>query len=243
MGTRGAWGFRKGAQDKVTYNQFDSYPEGLGDDVVELVRQSRDNAQLAAIADGIVLVVNQEPPDQATIARYRAIPGLTNLKVSECKEQDWYCLLYGGHSQPLFYLSGATWEQEEGEWGARVKVMHTIEPDHACIHMLDGHDFLADSLFCEWAYIINLDTGMLEVYKGFNRDKSAAGRYAALDDGDNGRRSEDDKFYGVVFVGEIPLDEVRVMARADFLNKVKALLGVDDDEAKVEVGTGAEAKV
>ena len=30
-------------------------------------------------------------------------------------------------------------------------------------------DFAGDSLFCEWAYVIDLDNGMLEIYKGFNR--------------------------------------------------------------------------
>ena len=34
MSTRGAWGFRIGSQDKVTYNHFDSYLDGLGDCLV-----------------------------------------------------------------------------------------------------------------------------------------------------------------------------------------------------------------
>jgi len=32
----------------------------------------------------------------------------------------------------------------------------------------DNSTFVADSLFCEWAYIIDLDKGTFEVYKGFN---------------------------------------------------------------------------
>jgi hypothetical protein len=30
-------------------------------------------------------------------------------------------------------------------------------------------DFAADSLFCEWAYLINLDNQTVEVYLGFNK--------------------------------------------------------------------------
>ena len=32
-------------------------------------------------------------------------------------------------------------------------------------------DFVADSLFCEYAYVIDLDKEVLEVYKGFNTKK------------------------------------------------------------------------
>ena len=33
----------------------------------------------------------------------------------------------------------------------------------------DQISFAADSLFCEWAYVVDLDKNVLEVYKGFNQ--------------------------------------------------------------------------
>lgn len=39
--------------------------------------------------------------------------------------------------------------------------------------MIDDSEFLNDSLFCEWTYIINLDNEQFEVYRGFNKDPSA----------------------------------------------------------------------
>ncbi len=35
--------------------------------------------------------------------------------------------------------------------------------------VIDRGDFAADSLFCEWAYVIDLDKGTFEVYEGFNK--------------------------------------------------------------------------
>ena len=40
-------------------------------------------------------------------------------------------------------------------------------------------DFLRDSLFCEWAYIVNLDAKTLDVYTGFCRRKHTKGRYSS----------------------------------------------------------------
>jgi hypothetical protein len=36
-------------------------------------------------------------------------------------------------------------------------------------YMIDYANFLKNSLFCEWGYVINLDTNQLEVYRGFQK--------------------------------------------------------------------------
>ena len=38
---------------------------------------------------------------------------------------------------------------------------------HGGIELTDSIEFSGDSLFCEWAYVIDYDTNVLEVYKGF----------------------------------------------------------------------------
>lgn len=68
----------------------------------------------------------------------------------------------------------------------------------------DSSIFLRDSLFCEYAYLINLDTNMLEYYQGFNKNPNEKGRYAkyTVDD--------EKKYYGVKLIQEIPLQDIIV---------------------------------
>ena len=42
-------------------------------------------------------------------------------------------------------------------------------------------EFPYDSLFCEWMYLINLDTDELEVYRGFNKELITEGRFLSKD--------------------------------------------------------------
>jgi hypothetical protein len=50
-------------------------------------------------------------------------------------------------------------------------------------YMMDDSDFILESLFCEWAYIINLDHNVLEIYKGF-QTKPNDGRYVKKKEGE-----------------------------------------------------------
>ena len=42
MGTRGAFGFLVDGETKVTYNHWDSYPSGLGQDLVDTLTEILD---------------------------------------------------------------------------------------------------------------------------------------------------------------------------------------------------------
>lgn len=152
MSTRGAWGFRFGKKDKVVYNHSDSYPSELGTRIVDFIK-AQGAEKLATIAKGIELVDSNKSPTKEQIARVQKdFPEVIDLKVSEGKLTDWYCLTRGA----------------QGNFDAFAKGFP---------YMSDSHNFLHESLFCEHAYIINLDDGVLEYHLGFNKNAKAPGRY------------------------------------------------------------------
>ncbi len=63
--------------------------------------------------------------------------------------------------------------------------------------------FAADSLFCEWAWVIDLDKNTFEGYKGFNKQElTPEDRFYFL------RDQEDEEYHGVVMVASWPLDNL-----------------------------------
>jgi hypothetical protein len=139
MGTRGLYGFRKNGVDKLTYNHFDSYPSGLGRSVIEFIQDYC--MDLNDIYKNIILVDEDSEPTESQIKECEI---LADLSVSKQSLTDWYCLLRNAQGNPKMYGEGLR-------------------------YMIDNKDFILDSLFCEYAYIINLDTKKLEIYSGFQK--------------------------------------------------------------------------
>lgn len=180
MGTRGAYGLRIKGQDKVTYNHFDSYPDWLGKNVIEFIR-STSIEEMKRVAQGLILVDEHSTPTPEQIEECKR---WANLKVSSQSTSDFYCLLREAQGNP------DAWKNE-------------------LRYMIDSHEFMADSLFCEWAYCINLDDETLEVYKGYNTNPNAPGRYTSKG---HYKAHDGTIFYGVALIRTIPLSEIQVMS-------------------------------
>lgn len=180
MGTRGAIGFRIDNADKIAYNQFDSYPTGVGANILQELCGIKDWENVKARIRKIVLVTDDQPPTQEQI---NANQKWADLSVSERSFEDWYCLLRKAQGTLAPYIDGS------------LPIIY------------DAHTFLLDSLFCEYAYIVNLDNMTFEFYRGFNRESSeAGGRYAVQKKppAPNGYVNE---YFGVVLVETIPLSD------------------------------------
>lgn len=154
MGTRGFVGFLVDGEEKIGYNHFDSYPSGVGLDVLTWLRGARLKDNLTDRARAVKVVTEDTPftdDDLLNLARYTDTSvgdqGIHNEVV-----HDWYQLLRNTQGNPEAMLDAG--------------------------YILDAHEFPLDSLFCEWGYLVNLDEQVLEVYTGFQSTPPTKGRWA-----------------------------------------------------------------
>jgi|WetSurSiteA1Bulk_404760.scaffolds.fasta_scaffold00318_9 hypothetical protein len=143
MSTRGAVGFVANKKWYVTYNHSDSYPEYLGMHVLNFCKAVTNWEYLKTLVEKVTLVDEDIKPTQDLIDKYSIY---SDTNVGNQSLEDWYCLLRCLQGEKILYEVA----------------LGNVE------HMIDDHMFLADSLYCEWAYIIDLDDFTLKVYKGGN---------------------------------------------------------------------------
>ena len=173
MGTSGYFGVEKEGVLKGSYNHFDSYPDGLGQDIVDFVKKM-DNKKFTENIKSVELVdEDAKPTDEQKSACIKYF----NSNVSSKSTDEWYCLLR--NIQGVAHLE----EIEKGD----------------CKYMINGNNFPFESLFCEWAYIINLDNDTFEIYKGFQKSQND-GRFKT-ENSDNG-------YFGCQMVKSIPFDNI-----------------------------------
>jgi len=154
MGTRGLMGFRIDGKDKVTYNHFDSYPDGLGESVVQDVKTLLQVLTMDELKDKARKIKLVDEDSVPTPEDFLKLDLTTRLLVQKNGglDKSWCSLLHG--------LQG--------------ELLKTLEAGV----MIDSIGFINDSLFCEWAYIVNLDEETLEIYRGFQEKPHTFGRYA-----------------------------------------------------------------
>jgi len=202
MGTRAAFGFRINGIDKVTYNHFDGYAEGLGS-IVFTFAQSTSIKDLREVAERLQLVSEQDECPADLAAKYALF---SDLSVGNQSTKDWYCVLHQVQGHPQYWMEGVD-------------------------HMIDSSCFLEDSLFCEFAYIIDLDEEVLEVYKGYNKNPKAPGNYAAFCDPSN--EDKENPYYGVELVLNIPLGSLEDITAEQFIEIANYAMYGDEDDTPI----------
>lgn len=151
MGTRGLNGWVQKGKYYGQYNQFDTYPSGLGNDMVKLAKKITKEDGWEKFKENALKMKRitkdtlDSKKDADIIARYIKF---FDEQVSTGKVTEPYALfrhLQGMGLMEHLYLGN-------------------IE------HYRDQMDFINDSLFCEYAWFFNLDTMMFEGWKGFQHE-------------------------------------------------------------------------
>lgn len=152
MGTRGFVGFIVDGDEKVAYNHLDSYPPGLGVAVLTWLRVARDN--VPALREQVKKLQVVDPDSTPTGQDIERLSEYADTSVSRGRLDDWYTLLRETQGNPHAILEAGVIEDASG--------------------------FPADSLFCEYGYLVDLDAEVFETYQGFQTSPHNRGRFAAL---------------------------------------------------------------
>ncbi len=147
MGTRHLIAVQLDGEYKIAqYGQWDGYPTGQGKDVLQFARTIkpgfRDRVRAAKFAT--------EEEVLATYEEFGGIDARGCISYDKAKARD-------AKHPALSRDTGA-------------KVLNIVQDSTSSVLLRDSIDFVGDSLFCEWAYVIDLDKNTFEVFQGFNKE-------------------------------------------------------------------------
>lgn len=165
MGTRHMIGVVLDGEFRVAqYGQWDGYPSGQGVDVLNFLRAKRN---VDALREGAASVRFATAEDRSRVQSFCASIGSTDgwmdMEQAEKYQAEFPALSRDVGSDILEMVAAGGVE-----------------------FVNDSRDFAKDSLFCEWAYVVDLDNNLLECYKGFQTKAPSAGRWAGVKDGEYG---------------------------------------------------------
>ena len=152
MGTRHLVAVQLDGEYKIAqYGQWDGYPEGQGKTVLDFLKSKLFKGKGRARFE-----------EKLRAAAYMTDAERTALDKQIEKIENWQ----------------ERWPELSRDAGA--KILEMVATRDSGIKLNNSISFAGDSLFCEWAYVIDLDKSVLEVYVGFNKKKvDAKERFAA----------------------------------------------------------------
>ena len=163
------------------YGQWDGYPEGQGMVVLDFLRNKMDRAAfVAALRD--CHFVNWDKEIGPELIRFGAKP--------ECN----YFMRLEDYKR--YSAAHPEWSRDTG-----AKILMEIQ-SRGGLGLKNELAFAGDSLFCEWAYVLDFDKNNFEVYEGFNQNPlTAEDRFFSLEE-------PHEKYHPVRLRASWPLDDL-----------------------------------
>lgn len=162
------------------YGQWDGYPSGQGYVALEFLRNKMDRPLFESKVRA--LHFNTKEQDRAEWLQSGADP-----------DSDWVTMDEAETHRRLY-------PHNSRDTGAAV--LELIQTNPAGLGIQDELEFAADSLMCEWVYVIDLDRNTFEAFKGFNKSPLGNGeRFYFL-------QKPDEEYYPVKLVASWSLDRL-----------------------------------
>lgn len=93
--------------------------------------------------------------------------------------------------------------------GTAAKILQMVYDHPEGMVLKNDISFAADSLFCEWAYVIDLDQNRFEVYKGSNNTPTdETDRFHQFEAIGEANAFGEERYYCVTMLAAYPLDEL-----------------------------------
>lgn len=191
MGTRNLTCVIKDGKVRVAqYGQWDGYPSGNGFKIIDFIN-SVDMKKFAEQIEKTVFLTKEES-EQLWKDFIKTIEVKTDTELMQLEK---------GYLNPD---QSEKWKEfaptMSRDVGADIlqKIFYSTKEK---IDLIDQFEFGKDSLFCEWAYVVNLDNNTLDCYSGFNqvKEKQAELWYIEKPDGE---------YYGISFLKSYPFDQL-----------------------------------
>ena len=195
MGTRNLTAVYVDGEYKVAqYGQWDGYPEGQGMTCLTFARNFLANkADREAFADKV-----------------RACSWITKEEIDSINDQ----IRSGGIKK-----WSLIWPELSRDTCS--EILELVARSENGLKLQNNIDFAADSLFCEWAWVIDLDAGTFEGYSGFNQTQ---------------KLTLEDRFYFLVDKQKGSYEAIRLAAKwsLDELPEKEAFLEAFKEEEEEE---------
>ena len=94
-------------------------------------------------------------------------------------------------------------------------------------------DFILDSLSCEYGYVINIDTGCLEFYQGYQHEPQEGNRYGTAVGYHSDYGNTD--YYPCRFCGAFSFRYLREMPAGSVIRAMEKMCSWDEEEGEDEV--------
>ena len=204
MGTRGYIGITSGNLFRGAYNHLDSYPDGLGSDAVNFALWADQNPEKAREIARLPIVEGQDKPSDKTLDQLKAGGFWQNVDQGD----NYYAALRNCQGDFRKYLSAGMIIADESPFGS----------------------FMEDSLFCEFAYLVDLDSKTLDFYVGLQTESPSDGLFkGAQKPQDWQPEYEGEKYYYPVNrLASIPFSELSDLNSV--IAKMNELAYLDDEE-------------